>query len=340
MRRLSSAGADASTRLARGAGFLFSLLIAGCQNAGNDHSTPAGPEAEPDAMVTLDFAVPPTIDELSALESAHDLRIEEIRIEHPELTSGFRLDGRDLGIAREEFLKEHAKFLDYMATHQEHQTAALRQRVRALRAELDAGNARVTAIVVPASAVGVSIPGAKLRDETVTPEEAVQPFKPDDATPTPESSYHEPWAPYAGSSEINQSFSRQWFIFNNTGAFGFAKGYEHEVLITNKSYVDFSGYWSTNMPYNYNDCGNDGDPVDNFAIGCKIGWGLSNYAWYFTYHGFRAYMSTTSSAKVQGARTYPGFPTCYYCWCFSSDAHTYPYIRLSSLPTGPATWQY
>jgi hypothetical protein len=162
------------------------------------------------------------------------------------------------------------------------------------------------------------------------------------ATPPsqPYSSSHESWAPYAGTSEINQSFSRQWFVFNNTGSFGFAKGYEHEVIVTNKSYVDESGYWSTNMPYSYNDCGNGGDAVDNFAIGCKIGWGMSNYTWYYVYHGFRANMSTTTSAKVQGARTKPGFPTCWSCWCFSSDAHTAsPYIRFTSLPSG-ASWSY
>lgn len=327
---------------------LLPLLIFGLiLNAGCDSNRTASlptavnvREVGRDTLLTLQFDTPKTFAEVDAITQRHNFSIVELRMEYPELTCGYVVAGRRLSTVRDDFLREHRKFLDAMATDKEHMDDALRARVQALRSGGDAAVSKIPVVVIETHTIPDAIPGVVYRRDSEIPQPSSTRSGMAKPPAQPSSSYHESWAPYAGTSEINQSFSRQWFVFNNTGSFGFAKGYEHEVLITNKSYVDESGYWSTNMPYSYNDCGNGGDSVDNFAIGCKIGWGMSNYTWYYAYHGFKANMSTTTSAKVQGARTKPGFPTCWSCWCFSSDAHTAsPYIRFTSLPAG-ASWSY
>lgn len=153
-----------------------------------------------------------------------------------------------------------------------------------------------------------------------------------------EASYwHEPWAPYAGSSDVQQAYTYQTFYFNNVSNFGSTNTYEHETQVYDKNFADYDGYWSSNMPSAYYDTPFL-DSIDNFTIGTPTAASLRTYTRYYAYMSLRAGSASTATVRAKGQKGHRNPSWCYSTWCVWPDATT---LSLATF-TAPAgmSWQY
>jgi len=153
-----------------------------------------------------------------------------------------------------------------------------------------------------------------------------------------EASYwHELWVPYAGGSDVNQSYTYQTFYFNNISSYGSADTYEHETQVYDKNFANYAGYWSSNMPSAYYDTPFS-DSIDNFTIGTFTGASLQTYTQYYTYMSLSAGSASSATVRIKGQKghRYPSW--CYSTWCVFADATTESMATFTA-PTG-LSWTY
>lgn len=310
--------------------------------------SPVAPEvanttAPSDSVLTLIFDTPKTISELAQFSREHHLDILELRIKRAEYIAGFRLDGRDLTTASEFFASEHRKFLNLMLSRQEPEMAKLRSAAMAELSTLSAATIKAQAVTVQAtSAMVKNLPGLTISAEPVSvdnvqPQDESRIVKPEPGR----SSVNHPsqmWAPYGGSSEVTKSYSYQRFIFNNLDKLGsYFAAYEHETHLLDKNFANQTGYWSSNLPNAYLDCGNGSDSVDNFAVGSFTANQIRTYTWYYAYIGLTgAGQSVTWSPVTIWAQR--GTRWTWNCGRVTSDEHAGP---LASHTTwGGMSWQF
>lgn len=149
------------------------------------------------------------------------------------------------------------------------------------------------------------------------------------------SSSHEAWAPYYGTSRVTTSLTSQFFYFNNVGAFGSDSTYEHETQVYESNFAGYNNYWSSNMPSAYYDTPFL-DNIDTFTVGCAQASSLQNYSQYFAYMALYPEGAPSAVVRIKGqlGRRVPGW--CYSTWCIFASATTTPAMLTFTAPVGAA----
>ncbi len=148
---------------------------------------------------------------------------------------------------------------------------------------------------------------------------------------------HESWAPYGGTSKVNQRYTLQTFYFNNTSDFGSTSTYEHETQVYNKSFADYNGYWSSNLPRAYKDTPFL-DSIDNFTVGSAKASSIRTNYRYYTYMTLRAGSASSATVRIKGQKGHRWPSWCYSTWCIFPDATTGSMATFTA-PAG-ISWQY
>lgn len=321
-------------------GMVLVVAMGGCgvqriANPQYEHS-----HLQTDSTITLDFATPLTLTELQDYARRHQLLIDELRFEYPEFTAGFRFDGRGLAETSDLLLAEHRRFLTFMNTHSDSQLDVPRAVFAQRLDELDRVGLKIPTIVAHLpTARAQSLPSVRVRTD---PTQQSGPTTSLTRYPPVPSSINHPsqmWAPYGGTSDVNKSRSYQTFIFNDLSKLGsFFATYEHETHLWDKSFANQTGYWSSNMPAAYLDCGNGSDAsVDNFAVGTFAANKLRTYTWYWTYIGLTGVGQSAGASTVtiwaQRGYLYGGS-----CWNVITQEHAGPLAKHGA--PGGMSWQF
>ncbi|OIO52378.1 hypothetical protein COY93_01460 [Candidatus Uhrbacteria bacterium CG_4_10_14_0_8_um_filter_58_22] len=132
---------------------------------------------------------------------------------------------------------------------------------------------------------------------------------------------HEPWAPYCGTSYVNQYVSFQTFYFNNVGSFGSRSTYEHETQVYNRNFANYGGYWASNLPMAYYDTAFL-DSIDNFTVGSALASSIRTYQRYYTNMSLRPQSSSSAFVRIKGQLGHRSPIWCYSTWCIFADATT------------------
>lgn len=315
--------------------------LAGCSKDNLVSPVVTTEQVSTDSTVSLVLDSPLTLAEAGAFTRVNNLVPLEVRLERPGYVSGYILNGKTLEDADAELTNEHRKFLMFLSSHNEPEFATQRAAAVLELSRLRIGSLRINAITVTGTTTRVKgISGARVSSmplSTNDPGPAVNPatLKP---RVEPNSINHpaQMWAPYGGSSEVNKSYTYQRFVFNSVSAFWPSDAtYEHETHIWDKSYANKTGYWVTNLPYAYLDCGNQTDSVDNFAVGSYLANQIRPYVWYYTYIGLTGQSSSSSTVTVFAQR---GQRYGWNCWLVWSRESAGPLIRHVA-PSG-ISWQF
>jgi len=301
--------------------------------------------------VTLEFQTPVSLDELQQISSSRGLKVEEIRLVYPEFTSGYTVEGRDLGSVREDLISQHEQFLRVLAS-QELNDDPLSVSLR------DARSRAVTLLSSDFSReIKVSIVtfdgqldedlestlGAKVRDDLIgfagESGSADSPRHGSELNLEPKSLWHESWAPYAGTTVVPGGYTYNTFFFNNTSRLktDFAT-YEHETQIYNGNFANYGGYWCTNMPNGYKDT-SFGDSIDNFTVGCSRAENLAANTRYLTYMSLTRGSAASATCRIKGqiGQRRPSFCTSPWCIWPVATSGTMAYLTL---PNNGYSWQY
>ena len=133
------------------------------------------------------------------------------------------------------------------------------------------------------------------------------------------------WAPDYGYTSVCKNYSYQRFVFDNVSGYNPMNGYEHETHIYSTDYVDYDGYWGSDMPHPYLDTQilDSGWPR-NYAIGTTDPDGLQTYRTYYAYIAFRSASATnTCYVHTKGQKG----------WKLSSGCHDWAWCVIQSLAT-------
>jgi hypothetical protein len=118
---------------------------------------------------------------------------------------------------------------------------------------------------------------------------------------------------------VNQYYTNQYFTFRSTPSSSGSATYEHETVLSDRNFANYSGYYSTNMPSAYVDC-TWFDSDDKFTIGCSKANQLVGYYTYYTYMSLYPQSSRTSSCKIRGQLGHRSPSWCYVpCTCIFAD---------------------
>lgn len=315
-------------------------FVAGCGK------NPVGPDThEPNSVSTsdsvtyLNFVNPMTMSEVGQYVRQNRLEILEVRLQRPGYVAGFKLEGQTPEQAAETFAMEHRKFLMMLSSRTESEMANERAAAVSELSRLSSSSLRVSMMTVSGTPNRFrQLPNVKVMAtplSTSNPGPVVNPISVKTQV-QPNSLYHQSWAPYGGTSEVNKSYSYQRFIFNNVNAILASDAtYEHEVHIWDKGYVNRTGYWVTNLPNAYLDCGNQTDSVDNFAVGTFTANQIRPYVWYYTYMGFYGQSASTSTVSVYAQRGQRYAWNCWYVW----SRETAGPLTRQLAPSG-ISWQF
>lgn len=294
--------------------------------------------APSDSTTFLNVATPMTLAEVGQYAQQHGLKVLEVRMQWPGYVVGFQLNGRDPATAAETFAQEHRKFLMVLMSKTDTAHAPQRKTAIAELSRMDNIPLRISSMTVEGAAThlqhlpGVAVSQHPLSTDDPGPRVDPHPLK---RIVEPHSLYHQSWAPYTGTSEVNRSYSYQWFMFNDLSKLGSSMAtYEHETHVWDKNYANQTGYWASNMPNAYLDCGNF-ESVDNFAVGTFTANQLRTYVWYYTYIGLYGQSSSSSTVSIWAQR---GTRWSWSCWNVYSNEHAGP---LTTHGTGGGIcWQF
>lgn len=303
-------------------------------NAGVTTST----VATRDSAVYLNFVNPMTMVEVSQYVREHKLEPIEVRLQRPGYVAGFKLDGGDPALSASDFAREHRKFLMMLSSRQEPEFAEQRAVAVSELSRFNENTLRVASMTVTGSTNQMRrLPGVTVVEHPLSTDSPGPQVNPNTVkrNAEPYSLYHQSWAPYGGTSTVNKSYSYQAFIFNDLSKLGSGMAaYEHETHIWDKNYANQTGYWASNMPNAYMDCGNN-DSVDNFAVGSFTANQLRTYVWYYTYIGLVGQSSASSTVSIWAQR---GTRWAWSCWFVTPDDHAGP--LATHYAGGGMSWQF
>lgn len=127
------------------------------------------------------------------------------------------------------------------------------------------------------------------------------------------------WAPDYGWNSVTQSYTYQRFAFDDLSGFNVLNAYEHETHVWSTQFVDYDGYWGTDMPYGYLDTQllDSGWP-ENYTVGSTDPTNFQTYYTYYTYIALKPVPggATVAPIHIKGQK---GAKSATYChgstWC-------------------------
>lgn len=332
------------------------LVLSGC---GTDQSIQPDDEVMQEEPSNLQFksyrfATAKTFDEMSWKCVQYRLNVEEFRLENGDITCGYTVAGRSIGEVRDDFFSQHLNFTSVItrcgSDWKDMGADAAIQQLRDFYVNTKPEQVRISTISIrlPVRSDITAKLGATEADDIIVLPSGRQLSdaergldRSSDVRASPQSYWHERWAPCGGYSEVPRDYTWQRFVFNNVQDFaGSNRTYEHETQIYDRNYANFGGYWATNLPNPYKDTG-FGDGIDNFTIGTYRADHLRTQVWYWTYMSLTPQSSPTALCKIRGqiGHRFPSW--CYSTWCVWADATTFPgHLAYLALPNYGVCWQY
>lgn len=235
----------------------------------------------------IEFVMPVGSDQYVTVAKEFDLKTEEINFQVGEFSGGYTLKSGDL---KSELLATKNTFIKNM-------TDILK--LKEMSPEKDSGLYQNIQIAIDtASKNKMFFSGAIVRGSSEVLAEMSQkgiivriPDEKDIQNPqtimAPQSSNHETWAPYKGTTYVSRNCIFNTLFFDNKAGFNSTSTYEHETHLYSK-YANYGYSWSSNFPRAYRDTQfldflNPGGNLDNFTIGCAQASAIQPYTEYFTY---------------------------------------------------------
>lgn len=295
------------------------VIFWGC---GDEEETFAGGDNQ--ASKQIEFVVPVKADQYANVAGEYNLRTEEINFQVGEFSGGYTLRSGDLKnellSARETFIKNMADVLKLKEMDSKNDSAGLRQSIQAAINAAVQDRMLFSRATVRGSAevlAGMSQKGiiAALPDEKV-----IQSAKP---LAAPQSSSHESWAPYRGTTNVSRSYIFNTFFFDNGYRFAWENTYEHETHLY-KFYANYGGCWFSNLPRAYKDTQlfEPNNNLDNFTIGSAQASSIQPYAEYFTYMTLTPESNVRSDLWIKGQIGSRNPSWYYWTWCIFAIATT------------------
>lgn len=129
------------------------------------------------------------------------------------------------------------------------------------------------------------------------------------------------WTPYRGTTDLQKDYIYNWFVFNNTSAFGSASTYEHETIVYNKGFASLPLWaWSnSNLPRSYKECLEQDDDYDKFAMGTLQATDIRKEVWYYTFQDISPENAPSSNAQINGQIGHRSPSWMYACWFVYGD---------------------
>lgn len=314
------------------------FVLSGC-----DHQSPVSTTGHSSqaAITVIHLNQPVRVDQLMAQVQRDNLTVEEVQMHVGAITCGYTVAGRSPSSVGDEYTRQTQRFLSIMRD-QKQLAATDQQALTALATQ----PMMVDVVAIRDAPVDVAdkLNGVVRDDVIILPTDRVADEVPDKSSPSsgpsPQSYYHERWAPYGGASVVLSSYTYQEFLFNNLADYTSTRTYEHETQVYNKSFADYGGYWSSNLPNAYKDTP-FGDSIDNFTVGCSRGDNLRTGVRYYTYMALRAGSASSSICRIRGQIGHRDPGWCSWTWCIWADATTYPgQLAYLIVPNYGFSWVY
>ena len=294
-----------------------------------------------DREFLIQFSQPMSPAEVIAVVKKTKIKAKELLYELPGeqddvIAGGYVLDpGQDVDDAVADMSKKHTAFLEEALKNVTEQLNGssdpattenlkkLQKTFTKLLDETKANRFRLNGLKA------ADVPDVSALERSSHVQNIVEVVKPASSQPPSQSSpvfqlasyYHERWAPYYGTAQVNQSYTFQTFYFNNVSDFGSNSTYEHETQVSDKRFADYANYWSSNLPYAYKDTPFL-DSIDNFTVGSSRAVYLRTYVYYYTYMALRPGTVYTSTVRIKGQKGYRSPSWCTSTWCIWPDATT------------------
>lgn len=306
-------------------------------------------------QVTAKLTKPTTPSDIVEIVRKFNLEVKELYYVTGEIQGGYVVpDGEDIIVAIQNLMERHGEFLRETIQRNNFHLGELRdeteiskmrilmQQLEIARSEFESGKFTLSGIkVVDSESISQMMRNGIIRDVVPVPDQVPAPQSYNLQNKSPYiikiSLYHELWAPYGGTSDVNQSYTYQTFYFNVAGAFGSTSTYEHETQVYDKNFADYNNYWSSNLPNAYYDTP-FADTLDNFTVGSAQASSIITYTQYFTYMALRPGSASSATVRIKGQKGFRSPSWCYSTWCIWPEATT------SSMTTfiAPAgmSWQY
>ncbi|MFA5947846.1 MAG: hypothetical protein WC806_02645 [Candidatus Gracilibacteria bacterium] len=291
--------------------------------------------------VKVEFKTPVATSDIPSFVKKYNLNPTELYFKEGEINGGYTVrHGESMETAIVNLKEDHASFLKYAIAqtktdvdkatddNMKKQIAVLGTTFSQAQKKFNSGNLNIYALELLNDdklqvlqnnnlVVAVELPRKESYATTAVQKEIA------DITTTNsvKSSTHESWAPYGGTSDVNQTRTYQTFYFNKVSDFGSTSTYESESQVYDKKYADYNNYWCSNLPNSYYDTPFL-DSIDNFTIGSSKASSLVTGKQYYTNMSLKKGTVNSALIRIKGQKGHRTPSFCYSTWCIFADATT------------------
>lgn len=291
--------------------------------------------------VKVEFKTPVSISDISSFVKKYNLNPTELYFKEEEINGGYTVrPGESIETAIVNLKEAHASFLKYAIAktktdvdkatddNMKKQIAVLGTTFSQAQKKFNSGNLNIYALellndnklqVLQKNNLvkAVELPIKKSYISTKVQKDIA------DITTTnsAKSLTRESWAPYAGTSDVDQTRTYQTFYFNEVSDFGSNSTYESESQVYDNEFADYNNYWCSNLPNAYYDTPFM-DSMDNFTIGSSKASSLETEKQYYTNMSLKKGTVDSALVRIKGQKGHRTPSFCYSTWCIFSDATT------------------
>jgi len=287
----------------------------------------------------IEFVTPLKAESYVAVANQFNLKTDEINFQIGEFSGGYTLKSGDL---RKELLSIKSTFIENMSNalkfNSEKDSSELRQNIQTALNVASQGQMFFLNATVRGSAEALLEMNQKGIATTMPDKKVIQSSNPMAA---PQSSSHETWAPYKGTTTVTRNYLYNTFFFDNKAGFDSASTYESETHLY-KQYANYGGFWSSNLPRAYKDTQLlDSAGLDNFTVGCLQASSIQPYKEYFAYMALTPETNIRSELWIKGQIGYRYPSWLYSLWNVFPLATTKPGMYKGTAPmAGGVCWGY
>lgn len=317
---------------------LMVLVLMGC----GDKEEDALFSGDSQTSEQIEFAIPLSSNQYSTIVGEFELETGEINFQVGEFSGGYTLQSAnlkgELQSARDTFVENMSNVLKLKEANHDADSSGLRQSIEAAMGIASQGQMIFSGATVRGSAEALTEMRQKGIIVNVPNEKTTQSIKPAMA---PQSSSHETWAPYRGTTYISRNCIFNTLFFDNRSGFNAESTYEHETHLY-KQYANYGYSWSSNLPRAYKDTQFlDFGGLDNFTIGTLQASSIQPYKEYCAYMALCPESNINSELWIKGQIGYRYPSWIYSIWNVFALQTTIPAMYKSTAPmAGGVSWGY
>ncbi len=287
----------------------------------------------------IEFVTPLRADSYATVASQFNLKTDEINFQIGEFSGGYTLRSDDL---KKELLSAKSTFIENMSNalqfSSENNSPELRQNIQTVINIASQNQMLFSRATVRGSTEALAEMNQRGIAIIIPNEKVVQSSNPMTA---PQSSSHETWAPYKGTTYVSRNCISNTFFFDNKAGFNSSSTYESETHLY-KQYANYGGSWGSNLPMAYKDTQLlDSAGLDNFTVGCLQASSIQPYKEYFAYMALNPETNIKSELWIKGQIGYRYPSWIYSIWNVFPLATTKPGMYKGTAPmAGGVSWGY